>query len=98
MNTVPINGHVVVHLEDTDARTPGGLVVPEVARGTGYTLFPGRIAEDLRQSLKERTSRAGGTQVDLGKIGYNQLAQQQWRSLVVAPIRTLRRMVQRMMP
>lgn len=68
------------------------------AIGTGYTLFPGRSAEDLRHSLKERTCRAGGTQMDLGKIGYNQIAQQQWRSLVVAPMRTLRRMVQRMMP
>lgn len=66
--------------------------------GTGYTLFPGRSADDLRQSLKERTTRAEGTPVDLGKIGYDQIAQQQWRSLVVAPIRTLRRMVQRMMP
>jgi len=61
------------HLAETGASDAHFLVVI----GSGYTMFPGRSAEDLRRSLLEKTTVAGGNgPVSLKKIGYNQIFRQ----------------------
>lgn len=62
------------------------------AVGAGYTLFPGAGAEDLRRSILEGTTRAGGgTPMKLMRIGIGRLVRQQSRGLVVLPLRLLLR-------
>lgn len=65
--------------------------------GTGYTLFPGHTAEDLKRSLlKRQTSAASGARVRLREIGYRLVAKQILRGLVVHPghlmVKSLRRL------
>lgn len=58
--------------------------------GSGYTLFPGRSAADLQQSLLERTTVAGSSgQVSLSKIGYGQIFRQLTKRLPLIGISRL---------
>ncbi|MBI4498116.1 MAG: PHP domain-containing protein [Chloroflexi bacterium] len=60
--------------------------------GTGCTLFPGHTAEDLRQSLLRRQTQAVQNDAQQRQpIGVGTLLQQQFRSLIVLPSRSLRR-------
>lgn len=60
--------------------------------GQGYTLFPGRKAADLRRAIVGKTTLAGGGFSSIwGKIGYQDILSQQFRSLVVLPCRHARR-------
>jgi predicted metal-dependent phosphoesterase TrpH len=59
------------------------------AVGSAYTLFPGSTAEDLRQAILDRKSRAAtGRQPSFLEIGPGQVARQAWRGIMVTP-RTL---------
>lgn len=56
------------------------------AVGAGYTAFPGRTAEDLRQAILDRTTR--GVCVphpSLREIGVTQLARQTYRGIMSTP-------------
>lgn len=58
--------------------------------GSGYTLFEGRTAADLRQSLIRKTTRAGGgTGMRLSRIGYGQIIKQLLKGLLLLPSRRL---------
>jgi hypothetical protein len=59
------------------------------AVGSAYTLFPGATAEDLRQAILDKQSKAAsGRHPSLLEIGPGQVARQAWRGLTVTP-RTL---------
>ncbi len=59
------------------------------AIGSGYTLFPGRTAEDLRRAILERATQAAcGRHPRLWELGLWAVLVQQWRGLTVTP-RTL---------
>mgnify|MGYP000244699389 CR=1 FL=1 len=59
------------------------------AIGSGYTLFPGRTADDLRRAILERTTEAVcGRHPRLWELGLWPVLVQQWRGLTVTP-RTL---------
>lgn len=62
-----------------------------VAVGSGYTLFPGKTAEDLRQAILARQTQAAALGLPLSSIGYGELAKQQVRSLLLHPARSLSR-------
>ena len=62
--------------------------------GSGYTLFEGRKAADLKRSLiKGTTEAASGAPVRLSKVGYNRVVTQVLRGLVVLPVRSVFRLV-----
>lgn len=66
------------------------------AIGSGYTLFDGRTAAELRSALERRTSRAAGYRhPSLGEIGYDAILLQQVRSLVIQPSRLATRAARR---
>ncbi len=54
--------------------------------GSGYTIFEGRTAADLRHSLLNRTTRAAGIKVDLQKIGYGRITKHLFKHTVVMPL------------
>lgn len=61
------------HLAETGASDAHFLVMI----GSGYTMFLGQSAEDLRHCLLEKTTVAGGNgSVSLKKIGYGQIIKQ----------------------
>jgi predicted metal-dependent phosphoesterase TrpH len=61
------------HLSETGASDAHFLVMI----GSGYTLFPGKTALDLKQSLLDRTTIAGSNgPVSLKKIGYGRILRQ----------------------
>lgn len=65
--------------------------------GSGYTIFQGRSAADLRHDLEARTTTAAGYRMPtLAEIGYGQLVQQQVRSLVVWPSKLATRAARRL--
>ena len=60
--------------------------------GKGYTLFPGKSVEDLLQAIKDNTTQAGGTFMNLrdhGQIAAPNL----WKSMIVHPTYKVRRAV-----
>jgi predicted metal-dependent phosphoesterase TrpH len=62
--------------------------------GMGYTLFPGSTIEDLLQAMKDRTTVAGGTFMNLrdhGRIA----APNMWKSMIVHPTFKVKRAVLR---
>lgn len=60
--------------------------------GSGYTVFEGTTAEDLRRSILAGTVRSGGGQpVRLLQIGLGKVVRQQARGLFVLPLRLLYR-------
>jgi predicted metal-dependent phosphoesterase TrpH len=62
--------------------------------GKGFTMFPGRTIEDLLQAIKDSTTQAGGTFMNLrdhGEIAAPNL----WKSMVVHPTYKVRRAVNR---
>lgn len=64
--------------------------------GKGYTLFPGSTVEDLLKAIKERTTVAGGTFMNLrdhGRIA----APNMWKSMIVHPSFKVKRAVLRRM-
>ncbi|MBI2861992.1 MAG: PHP domain-containing protein [Chloroflexi bacterium] len=58
--------------------------------GTGYTIFPGRTIEELRQALAAGTTRAEGAFPPIGDHLHG-LAELQWRSMVLHPAKKLGR-------
>jgi predicted metal-dependent phosphoesterase TrpH len=62
--------------------------------GTAWTSFPGRTSRDFRAALAARTTAAGGRFWSLGDHMHG-LAEQQWRSMVLAPTQKLVRAVRR---
>ncbi len=59
------------------------------AIGSAYTEFPGRSADDLRQSILAKTTRGiNGRHPTLREIGLGRVLRQSWRGLLVTP-RTL---------
>lgn len=65
--------------------------------GTGYTLFPGFSAWDLRRAILERATRAvSGQPVSLPQIGLRQILSQHTRSLFLLPPRMARRTLARL--
>ena len=64
--------------------------------GTGYTLFEGSDAADLRQSLLQKLTVAGSSApVPLSQIGYGQVARQLVRGLALLPVRLAKKTVLR---
>lgn len=61
------------------------------AVGSGYTLFDGVTAEELRQAILARQTQALAPGISLTAIGYGELVKQQVRSLVVQPSRVVSR-------
>lgn len=64
--------------------------------GMGYTLFPGSTVEELLQAIKDRTTVAGGTFMNLrdhGRIA----APNMWKSMIVHPTFKVKRAVLRRM-
>jgi len=64
--------------------------------GKGYTYFPGRSIEDLMQAIKDHTTEAGGTFMNLrdhGQIAAPNL----WKSMIVHPTYKVTRAVGRRM-
>jgi len=52
-----------------------------ISVGSGYTIFPGKTAQDLRKSILERTTQAGrGNHVSYFDIGLMQIIKQQRKS------------------
>ena len=52
-----------------------------ISIGSGFTLFPGRSAEDLKNGLLQRTTQArNGIEVKLREIGFVQIIRQQAKS------------------
>lgn len=71
--------------------------------GCAFTLFPGTTAEELKQAILARTTRAGiGIYPTLAEIGYGTLLRQQWRALWATPGkvggRAFRRLAARLSP
>ncbi|OGO05749.1 MAG: hypothetical protein A2Y60_01060 [Chloroflexi bacterium RBG_13_54_9] len=55
--------------------------------GSGYTLFEGLTAADLRQGLLNKTTRAAaGIKVDLQKIGYGKITKHLFKHTVIMPL------------
>jgi hypothetical protein len=66
--------------------------------GSGYTIFSGRSAAELRAQLEARETTAAGYRMPtLAEIGYGQIVQQQVRSLVVWPSKLASRAAKRLM-
>ncbi len=66
--------------------------LPQVA--SGYTLFDGSRAGDLRQAIRaKRTSAARDSARGLQRVSLPELGAQQVQSLVILPIRRLRKLV-----
>jgi hypothetical protein len=64
--------------------------------GMGYTSFPGSTVEDLMQALKEGTTSAGGTFMNLrdhGRIA----APNMWKSMIVHPTYKVQRALRKRM-
>jgi hypothetical protein len=57
--------------------------------GSGYTIFEGRTAADLRDSLLKRATRAVGVKVNLQKIGYGNITKHLFKSMVIQPLQRL---------
>ncbi len=60
--------------------------------GKGYTFFPGSTIEDLMQAMKDKTTQAGGTFMNLrdhGQIAAPNL----WKSMIVHPTYKVKRAV-----
>ena len=65
--------------------------------GTGYTLFEGHTAEELRQSLLKGNTRAVTTcRVAFSDIGYSQIVEQQFKSLAVLPYQLIAKRLRRL--
>ncbi|MCK5429668.1 MAG: hypothetical protein KAI94_09380, partial [Anaerolineales bacterium] len=65
------------HLSETGASDAHFLVMI----GSGYTLFPGNSAIDLKQGILGRTTVAGSNgPISLKKIGYGQILRQLLKS------------------
>jgi predicted metal-dependent phosphoesterase TrpH len=62
--------------------------------GTAWTSFPGRSAADFQAAITARATRAGGRFWTLGDHMHG-FAEQQWRSMVLAPIQKLARALRR---
>ena len=63
--------------------------------GSAYTTFVGHTAQDLRQSLVDKKTRAvKGHRVKFGHIGASQIIRQSCRGLFVLPTRIVRRSLQ----
>ncbi|HEU5349083.1 MAG TPA: CehA/McbA family metallohydrolase [Ktedonobacterales bacterium] len=60
--------------------------------GAGYTLFPGSTAEDLRQAILNRTTRAGGQEARPERLPVTSYIGQTFWSMVIDPPRKLSRM------
>ena len=58
--------------------------------GTARTLFPGRTADDFRRAVRERTTRPLGAFWTI-REHFDGFAEQQWRSMVLAPTQKLTR-------
>ena len=66
--------------------------------GTGYTLFEGKTAGDLRRSLERGTTSSHlDTGRGLGSVGISEIVGQQFRSLILMPSRRVRRKVRRLL-
>ena len=62
--------------------------------GKGYTYFPGNTVEDLLQAIKDKTTEAGGTFMNLrdhGEIAAPNL----WKSMIVHPTYKVKRAIGR---
>jgi len=57
--------------------------------GSGYTLFEGLTAADLRQGLLNKATRAVGVKVNLQKIGYANITKHLFKHTVIQPLRRL---------
>ena len=62
--------------------------------GTAWTSFPGRTAADFRAAVAARATAAGGRFWTLGDHLHG-FAEQQWRSMVLAPTQKLVRAIRR---
>jgi len=63
--------------------------------GSGYTLFPGKSADDLRQALKERTTQAEGRFLDFEdhRRLMSIAGEQMLKSMVIMPSQHVRRAI-----
>jgi predicted metal-dependent phosphoesterase TrpH len=63
--------------------------------GSGYTLFPGKSADDLRQALRERTTQAEGRFLDFEdhRRLMSIAGEQMLRSMVIMPSQHIRRAI-----
>ena len=62
--------------------------------GRGFTFFPGQTIEDLMQAMRDKTTQAGGSFMDLrdhGRIAAPNL----WKSMVVHPTFKVKRALNR---
>lgn len=65
--------------------------------GSAYTVFHGRSAEDLRKSLESKLTQAERSKIRPPRVGVDDILGQQVKSLVMLPVKHVRKKVRRML-